>query len=516
MTRTLLALAALSLPAPAQPPAPVLAELTVAGPVAWRSRLGPTNLGTMLASAQAESIWRGYVDAVDATLRAARGADQEFLAERTRLLDYGGEVHVVAWLDQAEDAVHLPRWSAAVIAGPDGHSDLAAMAAQCNAWLVRAGASAATRWLQLELSPPRLHDGRLIAVLASAEDLEAATRRAQRFVCRALDANSVLRLEVAPQAALGLLRDRASERDVVAALIGPACARATLAIGSVGPRLVVDCSFAFGAGGRGVLRGLLPAHAKVVDLATLVPEGTATHYAWPVDLPAMWQGVVEVLAAATERGVPAMHERLVQWFGCDLGKDVWPLLEPEVLLLWRRLDAAEADDPDLLANACFVARVRDEAALVEAAGPVLRRAGATYQVGEDGVLWSEDGDYSLRIGFGIACVAFGARGHAQCEAVLDRAAAPRRRRAAAQHPPGAPAGWNAEGRMDVTTLVARDLYGSLRWLLFAFGGAQHLPEVLELQKEAARWLPVLREHRLDSAQTLGGVTERGWQLRILW
>ena len=70
--------------------------------------------------------------------------------------------------------------------------------------------------------------------------------------------------------------------------------------------------------------------------------------------------------------------------------------------------------------------------------------------------------------------------------------------------------------MDVTTLVVRDLYGQLRWVLYWLMAMQQLPKVIAVAKEAERWLPLLREYRLDQANTVGGATAEAWQLRILW
>ena len=163
---------------------PELLRLSIVGPAGWRSRLQPTNLGSMLASAAAETIWRGYAERVDAALRSVRGADEAFRRERARLLDYGGTLHVVAWLEQAEDALNVPRWSAALVAEPDGHTDLEAMAVESKAWLERAGDRASNAWRDMRVSTPRCHEGRLLLVFAGDDDRAAATLRAERFAGR--------------------------------------------------------------------------------------------------------------------------------------------------------------------------------------------------------------------------------------------------------------------------------------------------------------------------------------------
>ncbi|MFT7535491.1 MAG: hypothetical protein ACI85K_001444 [Hyphomicrobiaceae bacterium] len=513
--RTLLATLLVSLVAQAQ--VPVLLHLTICGPAAWRSRIGPTNLGTMLASKNAEAIWGGYVAEIGRTLRSASGVGEKSAAERLSVFDYGGDIHIVAWLDQAEDAAHLRRWSAALIVEPDGYSDLKAMAVECQGWIKRACASASTRWLSLELSPPRLHGGRLITVLASAQDMDAATERAQQYVCRSLDGTKVLLADFDLQVALGLLRDRASQRDFVAALLGPASKRASLAISSVGPQVAIEFGAAFSKRDGGAVRPLVPASRGIIDLDPLVPAATATHYSWEVDFVGLWHGLTSAFAAAAERDPKRYRQRLSVANGCDLGAALWPHVRREVVLLWRSAEGDDGMDTTPFANACLVALVRDERALIEAVTKVLKQRGERYQIDDDGVLWSDGSVFTLRIGFGVACVALRDHGSEQCEAVLGRAA--KRRRvpfAPATPPPGAPPGWNGRGRLDVTTLFTRDLYSELRWLLLVFGGMQHLPHLIDLQAEGQRWLPLLQRHGLDQATTVGGSTAEHWRLRILW
>lgn len=510
--RALVVLAAFALPA--QTP-PVLVRLTVVGPEGWRAQLGPTNLGSMLATERAEAIWRGHAAAIDAALQQARGDDELFATQRARFLDYGGLVQVTAWLEQAEDSLHLPRWSAALVAEGDGRTDLAAMAAECRVWLAGVEGAVATPWRQMQLLAPRVHEGRLIAVLACAEDMAAAAARAERLRAVPLERGAILRLELAVEPFLGLLRDRAAERDLVATLLGPATRSVSLAIGRAGPRVALDLGLHFGAGGRGVPGGLHPVRAGAPDLAWLVPDGTGTHYAWRLDAPALWDTVVEAYATVSERDLTKVGEELKLKHGCDLGK-LLGLLEDQAVLLWRSNDDTEDDDPSLLANACLVVPVRDEKAFGEGVEALVKKVQFANARDDDGTLKVQLPSCSLTIGKGVCCIAFGHRGDDQVAAVLDRAAAGRPKPLVLAPPIGAPPGWNARGRIDVTTLAVRDIYGQLRWGLYWLMAMQRLPKVIAAAKEAERWLPLLREHRLDQATTLGGVTAEASMLRILW
>lgn len=501
---------------PAQQPAPLLLQVTTLGPAAWRARLGPTSFGSMLASQQAEVIWREYADAVDAALQRARGEDEAFGRERARLLGYDGQVQVVAWLEQAEDALHLPRWSAALIAEPDGHTDLAAMADECRGWLDRLGDAASTPWRDLRLSAPQLDKGRMIAVLASAEDAAAAWQRARAWRCEPLAPPAVLRAQFELQPALGLLRDRAVERDLFAALLGPATQRCRVQLGSSGPQLCLDTTVDFGAGDRGVTAGLWPQRQGVPDLDWLVPaDGIAAGRVGRADFAALWRGIVVAWAAAADVAVPAFQQRLQRAYDCDIGADVAACLGDETLLLWWRSDAAAAD-ATLLANACLVVPMRDEKALMSKAGALLQRLGALAMPDDDGVLWADLpalGSGTLALGFGVVCLAFGEQARLHIDAVLDRAARGRRRAEAAPLPAAAPPGCNGRGSLDVVNLLAGHLGGVLD--LGRSLGLQ-LPHTGELAAEIERWRPLLRAQRLGEATTLVGTTAAAWQARILW
>lgn len=511
-----LALALAAQVLPAQEP-PVLLHLTVAGPASWRTCLAPTTVGGMLASQRAEAIWRQYSDAADGLLRASLDGDEAFARARRRLLDYAGGFHVLAWLEQAEDALHLPRWSAAWIATPDGTTDLAALAADCGTWLAHAARASRTRWHEPELSPPQLApNGNAIAVLACAEDAEAAARRAAAFSCEPMEPHAVLRLDLHLAAMLGLVRDRPPDRGFWAALLGAALRRVRLQLGSEGPQVAMDLSATFGAGHRGLWGGLYPLRAGAPDLDWLVPPGTSTSFAWRVDVPALWKAWLEIVAAAREEDIGDVRERAKALHGGDVGRDVLAHLEDEALLIWN---GGDEEAPARIANACIVVPVRDQPAFVAALGALpahvwLARPRLDGEVFHGRLPW-----FTLAVGHGVACASFEPGRSRLVADVLDLAAEGRPPRAGtdpARTPRGAPPGFNARGRMDVATLVRRDLYGQMRWVLFALGGMQHLPRVIEVGRESRRWLPLLEHHGLLECRTLGGSTAKRWHLRVLW
>ena len=77
-------------------------------------------------------------------------------------------------------------------------------------------------------------------------------------------------------------------------------------------------------------------------------------------------------------------------------------------------------------------------------------------------------------------------------------------------------GVGGKGRIDVATFVGHDLHVGLRLLLLLLGGAVSWPAVADVDAEVARWVPMLRQHQLDTASTTARSQAGQWQLRVLW
>jgi len=512
---------------PPQPP--VLLRLSTLGPAAWRSRLGPTNLGAMFASAQAEALLRPLIDRADAALRERRGDAAAFAVERARLLDYAGAVQLVVWLEQAEDALHSPRWSAALVVEPDGHTELAALAPGLTAWLARALAPDHTpfRWRDLQLVPPQLREGRLVAVHAAPEDTAAAQQRAAVMRCEPLartGAGSVLAIELVLHPAMRLLPDRPVDRGWVEALVGPATRALTLELGSAGPQVAVDLSLGFAAGDRGLAAGLFPVRAGVPDLDWLLPPATVAYRTGRADFAALWLALERAAAAATDREVEELRAGASKALGLDVGRALMAKIGDETLLLWWTHPDDHADH-SLLADACVVARLRDEAAFCASLRTLLPRVDANiHMTDEDGVLWVErtgaltTPDLCLGAGHGVVAIACGSDANDRVGEVLGRAAAARgpHPQKAVAAPAAAPPGWNSRGSADVTTLIERQLGSLLTLARLGSGGFVQLPRTAAVAQEFAHWLPLLRRHELTTVTTLAGTTADAWRFRCLW
>jgi hypothetical protein len=504
-------------PVPTAPPA-ILCMRTF-GPAAWRARLGPTNLGSMLASGQAEAIWRSYVDAAAASFRDERRDEVAFAREWARALDYAGAIAVVVWLEQAEDALHPARWSMAIVAGPDGQTDLAALAAQSAGWLGDIlGKEQGRHWRDLTLVPPRVCDGRIVAVLACPEDVDAAIARAVTLRPPTLATPSVLNVEIDAHEALGLARDRPEDRDWWRALIGDATQHVTLELGRAGPQVALDTGLEFTAGDRGMLGALCPMRKGVPAMEWLIPEGTSAHMTGHVDFAALWHAAVAADAQLRDMDLDTARKRWAKDLGLDVATDLAAHCTGDAMLLWQA-SAPEDKDHSLLGNLCIVVPLRDEPAAVAGIKALLPRLGRWARVKQgvllaeqEGVLWRPA--LCLGIANGVACLAVGSNGREHVLAVIDRAAGgpPRTNPRAAE--PAAPTGWNGAGRIDVEIMLSRHLANLGRLLRALTGASVHLSP--HTAREANRWLPLLRQYGLAAATRLSGATPTTWRQRVLW
>jgi hypothetical protein len=482
---------------------PEIVRMTIAGPAAWRARLGPTNLGAMLATEAAERIWRGYLARADARLRAGRPAaapgGDPLGSVRARLIDYAGTVHVVCWLEQAEDAVHVARWSAALVAEPDGHTDLAAMAAECRASIDHFADRASEPWRVVAAGAPRVHDGRLLLVLADDDDRAAATARAERIRGAPLERQDVVRVETRLPELLGLLRDHPLHRELAADVLGVTTGCAALTLGAVGPRVALTLALH----GEGIDRGLVGAvwpvrPAGPSTLAMLAPEGAALQLVWRTDLGAVWETWLRTGGSAVERAMAwkwdeaAYRARVAQRFGGDLGRDVLAHVGDELMLV-AGLPVPRRDDPRWLPwqSLCLVARVRD--------------AGR-----HEAVLRARLGRFGhVVIGGDVVCLALSDAALPIAAGIVERADA-----AVGAAPPSGTQ-ITGTGTLQAHPVVLRELQRMLA-LASVLAGGWDVTDLLVPARDVDRWHPLLLEHRLGSIALESVRTAGELQLRVLW
>lgn len=484
--------------------APLLVQLTVAGPSAWRAKLGPTDVGGMFASERAEPMWRAWTDRIEAAVRGVRADDAAFAAERERVLAWAGALHFVAWLDQPEDAVHVPRWSLAVIAEPDAAADADAVASAAKQWLERLGDGASNAWRDLRASEPLVHEGRVIAVLAEDEDRETATARAKSHTLPRLGRAEVVRGEVHVPALLGLLRDRAFERGVATELVGPATQRVVFSLGAVGPRVKAELAVHFGEGARGlpgVIGGAAPSR-----IDALVPGDVASRVAFGFDTTALWDTTMRARAVALESTVEKEAEFVEKRMGIDPRKELFAHVENGAMLAWRSRAQDEAVEEAMLADTCLVLALREGAEVEKQVADFLQWLGGWPEVESDGVVTAHFGEtVRVSVGFGVACIAVGSKRDRQVEDVLVFASERR--------PGPAPeAAATSGGHLDVAATAVRDAYAWMRTVAILVTGAQEWPSVRTVAEEARKWKGLLRDQSLERAKV---EVDSGAELRVV-
>ncbi|GAB4161677.1 MAG: hypothetical protein Fur0037_28260 [Planctomycetota bacterium] len=497
-------------------PAQQFLHLAVAGPAAQRARLGPTNLGTMLASEEAAEILAGYTGSFAREVRALRGDDDALDREPRRWLDYAGTVHLVAWVEQKEDALHLARWSAALIVEADQTSGLRKMAADIASWKGRLERGMERSWRSMALGDTLIEDGRLLVVLAEDADRRAATARARGFRPAALGPREALSLEIDLQAALGLLRDRGPERGLASALLGGGTEKAVLQIGASGPRVRLELSLRFRTEDRGLAEGLFPIASGVPDMAYLIPPSAAASMVGRTDPSRLLEACVAGIAEVLDEDAGAVRDLLRDRCGCDPGTDLLAKVGDETLAIFFDSESAGRS---LLDQVCLVLSLRDEKGLIEAAGEWMRRVGILASVDDDGVLWAETekfGGTHVAIGLGHLCIAFGPDAVSHLNDVLDAAFRGGQTRLLTEAPPEAPPGWNGQGTIDAERLLAGHLATALAVLPRHLGYLGEWASRDSIAREVGRWLPMLRRHRLNLAETLAGTTEESWCFLVLW
>ncbi|MBK8096342.1 MAG: hypothetical protein IPK26_04500 [Planctomycetes bacterium] len=358
MTRTALAWLCCALPIAAQTAvvSPPACELTTVGPAGWRQRLGPTNLGSLLASAAGRALWSDGAEQLEGIWRHLLGVEgAAFAAARQRLLDYGGTVHVALRL--VGDRRHQPM-TAAIAFGPDGRTDMAALTADLRSLLA---GLAEQPWQtitvgdvevqsitrdQETLLAPWLHDGRILMAMTPAADLAAA-----RAEVLAMPAPSALRPDALAMSlrfdmpAILAATNAGNNAKELAALGANALRTIELHCGAAGPHIVLEPRLVFGDGDRGLLGALFPA-AKAPSTFLIPMPTEASWKAGHVDLVALWLAGEKLVAAFSDEPPEAVRKKSVDELGIDPIDDILAFAATDYLLTGafdRLLDGGAAD-----------------------------------------------------------------------------------------------------------------------------------------------------------------------------
>lgn len=513
---------------------PIAGELTTVGPAGWRQRLGPTNLGSLLASAAGRELWSDGAEQIAGVWRHLLGVEgAAFATARQRLLDYGGTVQVVAHL---VGGGRDPRMLAVVALGPDGRTDMAALATDFRALL--AGFAEApwqtTKVGDLELQTisrgdrvllaPWLHDGRILLAVTPEPELAAAHGHAltlppppaQRPDSPALS----LRIDVP---AIRAAADDERNAAEMTALGADALRTIELHCGAAGPHIAIEPRLVFGDGDRGLLGALFPATKSLSTFLAPTPTGAAWK-AGHVDLAALWIAAEKLIAAITEHTPAEIRKDTIEELGIDPIDGMLAFAATDYLLTGSFERMFQGGDADIL----FALRLRDEkqfhsglTTVLGKAKPFLQMEGTTthaeVEIRRYGGMFT--GDLLLAVGNGVLLCAHGEGAEAAIHAAIDGAKAA----AGAAPTPGQPwpelarytPAWNGAALADVPLTMR---------LLAVFGDV--LEEIapfpieplsrLRNRDEVERLTESLREYHLDRIRSFTGHDGTTWRCRLLW
>lgn len=536
-----LVLFALPLPAQSAPETkaatspPPLLVVDARGPAVWRQQLLPTNLGSMLASAEGEALWQGVLAAIDGHWQRLHGDAETFAAARRRILDYAGQLHLRTWLGDGEPH------AVTVVADADGRTDMAAAVQDLQRLLANATGKTWSKAAVAGRELAQLHgdglgdfvfdvlaDGRVLlaagdeaAAIAAAvaETLAAPVATAPRRT----DPLLALRLDLAQ---LVQQADARSESTAVSTAIGLGSLRTLqVTLQPRGPQLQLELALACD-GDRGLFAGLFPEQPGAPDMLGLAPPDALGSKTSRFDAMALWRTSIAWIAADARKTAAEVEADARQILGLDLAKDVLAHLNGEALLFWdappKPPAGSEGDEVNDAARFGLAVRLSDGEAFATGFTKLLERAGDLQPHREDGVLLAgqEQQWFIPAVHFAVAgdlaVMAIGSDGEERALAVLARRQHPTppsellQQRRAAQ-----PDGCNGAGVLGVLPCVEYELQ-PLFMLLH-----EMLGDVPKLEPEAVRPLldqfaPLLQRHKLDQVAVFTGTVHGRFAFRLLW
>lgn len=554
-----------SLPAQASPPtapapatAPPLAaphlRVTTVGPLGWRIRLGPTNLGTLLDGDPARALWTPYLGEFGRDVASLLGEQAD--AARQRFFGYDGVIHVDLWFDdfQAEDGLR----AATLVAEGDGRTDMALLAADLH--LLQEVVPAV--WEDALVAGERMrirtaNDASMCEARVVNGCLVAAVTRSKT---ESLDALYAAAAAAARAAQADGDRTRAAKRPPLVVDAAPALAFArmfgfdvddvrvrplgldgvqglTLTLTAAGPCVQCEAAVRFASAPTGLMAALMPARTALPRLARALPTAAPTFRLGHFGFGAMWHAIVDFAAAASRQTAAAVTAEAEAALGFDLGAGFFGLLGDEVLMTTQPVEDPERPKKATWAMAIAVddapAFQRGLQALVDGVKPHLTRQETTALAG---VACSRYGNvlaYPLWLGCSARAfyVAAGSDAEAEItqlitaiEAAPVDGATPAVDAAFAGVRRALPPGLSGASRYDLQhgSLVFDAIYDTLTGSMFSlwFGVRGDDEEALaarEAQAEAKdAWLERLRAHDLATVRTATGFADGTWRIRLYW
>ena len=517
--------------------------LDTVGPDGWRTRLGPTNLGSMLESELGQPLWRTRIQPLMGMWQQLIGGDKEFEASRERLLGYSGRIRVGLWYD--DDAGRQePAACIAAVLEPDRRSDLKAIAGDLRQTLYEAipgewakvngedFAGTVRRSGELTVIAPRLEDGSLLIAASRNDDLARALARARALAATStgpLKPNSPAgRLEIDFQALGQTVMAAASKssRAAIAACGGPSLGTATLSISTAGPRVQFEYKQEFTSDDRGLFAALMPATPTTPTLFATRPE-SGSWVAGHFDLLKFHDVMIDITVADGDQTKKEIRASIKDDLGIHLDTDLFAHMTDEAML-WLPSDK----EPLSLfsQHMVYIARLRDEDAfrkslltMIPNLDPFLRHNGEEEF---EGVTIHSSSYSSLAAGHGVFVFAYGEHAEQHVRTTLDRCKNLPKKPGEPILPTGfdrlqrhLPPGFHGASELDaLLALSIPDLVLGILAFVPAVPVLNDLPfDVVFLPTgERAKLTRLLKDHQLETARAATGYADRTWRWRTYW
>ena len=546
-------------------PADAAAVVRVQCGARWAQELGATRVGKALTDPALQDAWTALLEVVRGGLNGA--ARDAFTTLPDALAGYGGEIAAALWLDWSAlptaVAGESPPMAAVLAFGPDGRTDLAAIARAIDGLLPGEG-----RLLAVPGGDVTVHelehgvvtraferDGCLV-VLAASGDLAAHAARFLAEDRRPLECDPAFGQALVA----GLVLPRLPVAELAAALAPDEPVLARL-LPQLGLGCVTQCGWLLRADGahcdqeawlelagddRGALAAAFPPHGQPPALLALVPPDCRTFAASHFDLQAgyawalrVWQQLGDLVPMTPE----AFQRTFTEATKLDLHADLIALAGDELLALQdlgflaaengdEELDGAAAKVDEEYGDTCYVLALRDGARfgrnfeqLVRSRGLHAGRKSEQYAgavIHRLTVLGAIPLEYTITDTFAAIGVGGGEGTARNLRAVLDAAAA-RERGARAALPDdlarvvaGMPGGWSGLEAASLLDLVRglNDLVGNAENLLgeadLTVDDAE--PDLALLARFTRPLQRVMRAHGAD----LGVTTRVTTRSRVTW
>lgn len=522
---------------PVEPTQPHIVIETV-GPDGWRARLGPTNLGVMLASEEGRSLWQPSMQPLLGMWAGLAGNEEAYKLSSERLLGYGGTIRIAAFINDGSAA------NLAIVFDGDRRTDMDAVGADIRKliegllpgeWRER---EAAGHKLELRRSGPDfvtapVVDGkRLTMMMGDRDSIEGAMGLAAWLAARPATltipkpGSPALRVtfDLQPLISLGGV---GNEQALLTALGLDGLKQLTLTLGAAGPHVQFGAAVEIDGAPRGVVKAFMPARQAISGLAALLPENSSASKVGRFDLHAFFEGVID--AIDVDLGDEDARATVERELGMDPSADMLAHATDEMLVV-----GSPFQDFDRLSEATWMLawRLADDKKFAAGLEKLMQGAKPLIQTAEtvdvDGVKLRRYGnpvgyDLWMAAGNGVWVISAGRDAEEQARDLL-RAAKGRDFKVAAAPAKhledlgrNLPPGLNGYSGADLGSIVGMPVDWWLELLpeLLPRGMTPDVDEdTAEEQMEEMRAL--LKRHNLDRLRSATGFDAGTWRWRLYW